>query len=93
MYGRDKLIPVGYIDSEFMSNKDLTKSTFENVFTSNGGAVSQRSIIQKFIADSTTIAEYVATCEATVNTQTCIFLNWAIRPRIHGAKISEKPKK
>ena len=58
------MVPGSYTYSEFMSDKDLRKSTSEHVFTLGGGAVSWRSIKQKCIADSTTEAEYVAACEA-----------------------------
>ena len=64
MYGEDELIPIGYTDSDFISDKDLRKSTSGHVFTLGCGAVSWRSIKQKCIADSTTEAEYVAACEA-----------------------------
>ena len=64
IYGRDELIPIEYTDSDFMSDKDLRKSTSGHVFTLGGGAVSWRSIKQKCIADSTTEAEYIAACEA-----------------------------
>ena len=64
MYGRDELIPIGYIDSDFMLDNDMRKSTSGHVFTLGGGAVSWRSIKQKCVADSTTEAEYVAACEA-----------------------------
>ena len=64
MYGGDKLIPVGYTDSDFMSYKDMRKSTSGYVFTLGGGAVSWRIIKQKYIADSTTESQYVAACEA-----------------------------
>ena len=62
MYGGDELIPIGYTDSDFMS--DLRKFTSRHIFTLGGGAVSWRSIKQKCIADSTTEAEYVAACNA-----------------------------
>ena len=64
MYSEDELIPIGYTDSYFMSDKDLRKSTSGHVFTLGGGVVSWRSIKQKCIADSTKKAEYVAACEA-----------------------------
>ena len=64
MYGRDELIPRGYTDSDFMSDKHLRKSTFEHLFTLGGGVMSWRSIKQKCIVDSTTEAEYVSACEA-----------------------------
>ena len=40
MYGGDELIPIGYNDSDFMSDKDLRKSTSGPVFSLGGGAVS-----------------------------------------------------
>ena len=40
MYSGDELIPIDYTDSDFMSDKDLRKSTFGHVFTLGGGAVS-----------------------------------------------------
>ena len=64
MYGGDELIPIGYTDSDFMSDKDLRKSTSGHVFTLGGGAVNWRSIKQKCIVDSTTEAEYIAACES-----------------------------
>ena len=64
IYDGDELIPVGYTDLDFMSDKDSRKSTFGQLFTLGGGNVSWRSIKQKCIADSTTEAEYVAACEA-----------------------------
>ena len=64
MYGGDELILIGYTDSDFMLDKDLRKLTSGHLFTLRGGAVSWRSIKQKYIVDSTTEAEYIATCEA-----------------------------
>ena len=58
------MILLGYTNSDFMSNKDLRKSTSKHVFTLGGGVVSWRSIKQKCIADSTTEAEYVAAFDA-----------------------------
>ena len=40
MYGWNALILIGYTDSDFMSDKDLRKSTSGHVFTLGGGAVS-----------------------------------------------------
>ena len=40
MYGEDELILIGYTDSNFMSDKDLRKSTSGNVFTLGGDVVS-----------------------------------------------------
>jgi len=64
IYGSDELIPVGYTDSDFMSDKDSRKSTSGYVFMLGGGAISWRSIKQECTADSTSEAEYVAACEA-----------------------------
>ena len=40
MYGGDELITIGYTDSDFLSDKDLRKSTSGNVFTLGGDVVS-----------------------------------------------------
>ena len=64
MYGGDELIPIGYTDSDFMSKKDLRRSTSEHIFTLGSGVVSWRSIKLKCIADSTTKSEYIVACEA-----------------------------
>ena len=64
MYGGDELILIGYTNLDFMSNEDSRKSTSGHLFTLGGGAVSWRSIKQKYIADSTTEAKYVAAYEA-----------------------------
>ena len=64
VYSGDELIPVGYTDSDFMSDKDSRKSTSGYVFTLGSGAISWRSVKQSCIADSTTEAEYVAASEA-----------------------------
>ena len=63
MYGGDELIPVGYTDSDFMSDKYSRKSTSGHLFTLGGGAVSWRSIKQNCIADSTVEAKYAAVYE------------------------------
>ena len=64
IYSGTDLNPIGYTDSDFMSNKDSRKSTSGSVFTLGGGAVVWRSVKQSSIADSTMEAEYIATCEA-----------------------------
>ncbi|KAH9670831.1 hypothetical protein KPL70_017127 [Citrus sinensis] len=64
VYSGDELIPVGYTDSDFMSDKDSRKSTSGYVFTLGSGAISWRSVKQSCIAYSTTEAEYVAASEA-----------------------------
>ncbi|KAH9781613.1 hypothetical protein KPL71_008538 [Citrus sinensis] len=64
VYSGDELIPVGYTDSDFMSDKDSRKSISGYVFTLESGAISWRSVKQSSIADSTTEAEYMAASEA-----------------------------
>ena len=65
VYSGGDLNPIGYIDSDFQSDKDSGKSTSGSIFTLGGGAVVWRSIKQSSIADSTMEAEYIAACEAT----------------------------
>ncbi|KAH9671204.1 hypothetical protein KPL70_017270 [Citrus sinensis] len=64
VYSGDELIPVGYTDYDFMSDKDSRKSTSGYVFTLGSGVISWRSVKKSCIADSTTEAEYVAASEA-----------------------------
>ncbi|KAH9751450.1 hypothetical protein KPL71_014302 [Citrus sinensis] len=64
VYSGDELIPVGYTDSDFMSDKDSRKSTSGYVFTLGSGDISWMSVKQSCITDLTTKAEYVATSEA-----------------------------
>ncbi|XP_075080638.1 secreted RxLR effector protein 161-like [Nicotiana tabacum] len=64
VYRSDDLVPIGYTNSDFQSDRDSTKSTSGNVFTLGGGAISWRSIKQTCISDSTMEAEYVAASEA-----------------------------
>ena len=64
IYSGVDLNPIGYTDSDFMSNKDSRKSTSGSVLTLSGGAVVWRSVKQSSIADSTMEAEYIAACEA-----------------------------
>ncbi|PON89726.1 hypothetical protein TorRG33x02_145600, partial [Trema orientale] len=58
------LIPTGYTDSDFQSDKNARKSTSGSVFTLGGGAVIWRSVKQSSTADSTIEVEYIAACEA-----------------------------
>ena len=58
------LVPIGYTDSDFQSDRDSRKSTSGYVFTLGGGAISWRSVKQSSIADSTMEAEYIAASEA-----------------------------
>ncbi|XP_075103506.1 uncharacterized protein LOC142178077 [Nicotiana tabacum] len=60
----DDLVPIGYTDSDFQSDRDSRKSTSGNVFTLGGEAISWRSIKQTCVADSTMEVEYVAAKEA-----------------------------
>ena len=64
IYGSDELIPIGYTDSDFMSDKDSSKSTSWHVFMLGGRAISWGSIKQECTTNSTLEAEYVAACEA-----------------------------
>ena len=63
VYRCEDLIPISYTDSYFQSDLDFRKSTSGCVFTLGGGAITWRSVKQSCIADSTTEAEYIATCE------------------------------
>ena len=65
VYSGEELIPYGYTNSDFMSDRDERKSTSGAVFTLGGGAVIWRSSKQKCIADSTMEAEYVAASESS----------------------------
>ena len=61
VYHSDELSPIGYTDYDFQSYADLRKSTSAYVFTFCGTTISQKSIKQSCIDDSTMEAEYVAT--------------------------------
>ena len=60
----ESLVPIGYTDSDFQSNRESKKSTSGYVFTFGGGAISWRSVKQSSIADSTMEVEYIATSKA-----------------------------
>lgn len=64
VYWSEEVCPVGYIDFDFMSDKDSKKSTSGYVFTLGRGAISWRSIKQDCMVDFTIEAEYIASCEA-----------------------------
>ncbi|GER47805.1 gag-pol polyprotein [Striga asiatica] len=64
VYRAGSLLPLGYSDSDFQSDKDESKSTSGYVFTLGSGAISWRSAKQKCVADSTMEAEYIAASEA-----------------------------
>ena len=63
IYSGADLNPIGYTDSDFMSDKDSQKSMSGSVFTLGGGVVVWRSVKQFSIADSTMEVEYIAACE------------------------------
>ncbi|CAA0830837.1 cysteine-rich RLK (RECEPTOR-like protein kinase) 8, partial [Striga hermonthica] len=64
VYRADSLLPLGYSDSDFQTDRDESKSTSGYVFTLGGGAISWRSAKQKCVADSTMEVEYIAASEA-----------------------------
>ena len=64
VYQADSLVPLGYTNSYFQSDKDSRKSTSGYVFTLGSGAISWRSIKQSCIDDSTMEAKYVETSKA-----------------------------
>lgn len=66
IYGSDELIPVGNTDFDFMLDKDSRKSTSSYVFMLGGEAISWRSMKQECTSDSTSEAEYVASCQAAM---------------------------
>ena len=59
VYQDESLVPIGYTDSDFQSDRESRKSTSGYVFTLGGGAISWRSVKQSSIADSTMEAEYM----------------------------------
>ena len=60
----ESLVPIGYTNSDFQSDRESRKSTSGYVFTLGGGAISWRSVKQSSIAKSTMEAEYIAASEA-----------------------------
>ena len=64
VYLADSLVILRYTDSDFQSKNDSRKSTSGYVFILGSGAISWRSIMQSYIADSTMEDEYVAASEA-----------------------------
>nr|XP_033514417.1 secreted RxLR effector protein 161-like [Nicotiana tomentosiformis] len=64
VYHSDGLVPIGYTDSNFQSDRDSRKSISGNVFTLGGGAISWRSINQTCVTDSNMEVEYVVAFEA-----------------------------
>ena len=65
IYSGEDLMPLGYTDYDFQSNRDSRKSTSRTVFTLKGGTIIWWSIKQSFIADSTMEAEYVVASGAS----------------------------
>ena len=65
------LVPIGYIDSDFQSDRESRKSTFRYVFTLGGGAISWRSVKQSSIADSTMEVEYIVDSTLEVKSHVC----------------------
>ncbi|GJX61598.1 putative RNA-directed DNA polymerase [Tanacetum coccineum] len=63
-FGNGKPMLVGYTDSDLAGNKDNMKSTSGYLLTFAGGDVSWQSRLKKYVALSTTEAEYVAATEA-----------------------------
>ncbi|XP_074374299.1 secreted RxLR effector protein 161-like [Apium graveolens] len=64
VYRSSDLLPLGYTDSDFQTDKDKRKSTSGCVFALGYGAIKWRSVKQKYITDSTMEAEYVAASKA-----------------------------
>ena len=64
VYQDKSIVPIGYTDSDFQSDRESRKSTSGYVFTLRGGAISWRSVKQYSIADSTIEAEYIAASKA-----------------------------
>ena len=69
VYSGQELIPCGYTESDFQSDKDERKSTSGVVFTLNCGAVEWRSIKQGCISDSIMEATYIDTVMARFSMQ------------------------
>ena len=61
----DRLEIVGVSDSDFTRCLDSKKSTSSYIFTLAGGAISQKSVKQIFIASSIIEAEFIACFEAS----------------------------
>ena len=64
IYSGADLNPIGYTDSDFMSDKDSQNMTSRLVLTLGGGAAVWRSVKQSSILYSTMEAEYIVACEA-----------------------------
>jgi hypothetical protein len=64
-FGGSDIVLQGYVDSDMEGDKDNRRSTTGYVFTVGGTTVSWISKLQKFVALSTTEAEYVVAIEAS----------------------------
>ena len=80
VYHDESLVPIGYTNADFQSDRESKKSTSGYVFTLGGGSIS-RSVKQSNIADSTMEAEYITASEAAkeavvgfVDCKTCFSL-------------------
>ena len=62
--GAEELVVKGYVDANFDTNLDDSKSQIGYVYILNGGAVSWCSCKQSVVVGSTCEAEYIATSEA-----------------------------
>ena len=58
----------GYVDADFATDPDTSRSVSGQIFTLNGGAISWRAKQQSLVTTSTCHAEYVAACEASRET-------------------------
>jgi hypothetical protein len=63
-FGSSNPVLEGYTDADMVSDLDGKKSTSGFLFTFAGGAVLWQSKLQKYVALSTTDAEYIAAIEA-----------------------------
>lgn len=61
----------GYVDADWATDPETSKSISGQVFVMNGSAISWRSKQQSIIATSTCHAEYIAACEAA---RECVWL-------------------
>ena len=68
----ESLVPIGYTDSDFQSDRESRKSTSGYVFTLGGGAIRWRRVKQSSIADSTIEAEYIVALEAAMHSASMV---------------------